>query len=368
MVKIFISAPKFYGIDTAIKESFEKLGYDTVLHNYRTNHTLQEKIARKIGLKSPRLKFIVNPVLKYYLKKENKKFIKTVKKEKPSLIFIIKGDHLFPDTLIELKRQVLCPIIAYVWDDPFYSYAGSFTDDFRKSNFEHGMDLYDYIFVYDTFYVEQIKKRGILNVGYLPLAADPKGFKNILISQKERKKYNYDICFVGAPYPNRIKILESLKHYNLGVYGDGWSRYYLSNGKSIPSYYKGKAMGDKVLKLYLSSKIVLNIHDPEAKEGLNTRTFDILASGASEMVDSKKNLAMHFKIGKEIITFKDNLELLSTVEYYLKNHELLIEISNKGRRRVLDEHTWVHRVNSIINTIKEHGILSKDFGLVKKST
>jgi len=365
MAKIFISAPDFYGIDSAIKESFEQLGYDTVLSNYRTKQNLLERISTKIGLKSPSLKFIVNPVLKYYLNEENKKFIETVKKEEPSLIFIIKGDHLFPDTLKELKRQNKCPIIAYIWDDPFYSYAGSFTDDLRKSNFEQGMDLYDYIFVYDTFYVEQIKKRGILNVKYLPLAADLKGFKNVAISEEEQNKYNYDICFVGAPYPNRIKILESLKHYSLGVYGDGWSKYFLSIGKTTPSYYKGKAMGDKVLKIYLSSKIVLNIHDPEAREGLNTRTFDILASGAAEMVDWKKNLEMHFKIGKEIVTFKDNIDLLSSVEYYLKNHDLLREISNNGRRRVRDEHTWIHRANCIINTIKEHGIISKDFGLVK---
>jgi len=361
MAKVLVNAPSFYGIDEAIRDSFETMGFNAILLNYGTKSTIQEKIARRIGLKIPHLKPLLNPILKYYLEKENKELINTIKKEKPDLLFIIKGDHLFPETLREIKSKISCPIIIYIWDDPFYSYAGLYSDDFRKSNFEKGMHLYDYIFVYDTFYVEQIEKRGITNVEYLPLAADPYRYKKILISEEDERRYGSDICFVGVPYPNRIEILESLKHYNLGVFGDGWTKYFLQKGQRVPSYYKGKATGEKVLKIYLSSKIVLNIHDPEAKEGLNTRTFDILACSASEIVDYKKNLEMHFKIGEEIVTFKDNKELLKSVNYYFENEGLLKEISDKGRQRVLNEHTWVHRVNSVINTIKERGIVNKDF-------
>jgi len=359
--KILINAPRFYGIDDAIRESFEKIGFDAILLNYGTKSTIQEKIARRIGLKIPHLKMFLNLILKYYLEKENKELINTIKKERPDLVFIIKGDHLFPETLKEIKKEISCPVIAYIWDDPFYSYAGFVSDDFRKSNFEKGMHLYDFIFVYDTYYVEQIKKRGITNVEYLPLAADPARYRKIEISEEDKNKYGYDICFVGVPYPNRIEVLENLKDYNLGVFGDGWTKYFLNKGQRIPSYYRGKATGDKVLKIYLSSKIVLNIHDPEAREGLNTRTFDILACGASELVDYKKNLGMHFKIGEEIVTFQDRKELLKSVNYYFENNDFLKGISDKGRQRVLNEHTWVHRVNRVINTMKEHGIVNKNF-------
>jgi len=361
MAKVIINSPRFYGIDEAIRESFEAIGFNAILLNYGTKITIQETIARRMGLKVPWLKRFLNPILKYYLQKENDELINIAKREKPDILFIIKGDHLFPETLSELKNKVSCPIIAYIWDDPFYSYAGLFSDDFRKNNFEKGMYQYDFIFVYDTFYVEQIKKRGISNVKYLPLAADPSRYKKIVISEEDKRSYGYDICFVGVPYPNRIEILESLKHYNLGVFGDGWTEYFLAKGKATPSFYRGKATGEKVSKIYLSSKMVLNIHDPEAREGLNTRTFDILACGASELVDYQKNLEMHFKIGEEIVTFKDKNELIKLVSYYFENDGLLKEISAKGRQRVLNEHTWFHRVNSVMNTIKEQGIVNKDF-------
>jgi spore maturation protein CgeB len=359
--KILINAPRFYGIDEAIRESFETIGFNAILLNYGTKTTIQEKMARRIGLKIPHLKPFLNPILKCYLDKQNKELINTIRKEKPDLLFIIKGDHLFPETLKELRNEMSCPIISYIWDDPFYSYAGLLSDDFRKSNFEKGMHLYDFIFVYDTFYVEQIIKRGITNAEYLPLAADPKRYRKIKISGEDSNEFDYDICFVGVPYPNRIEILESLKHYNLGVFGDGWTKYFLQKGQKVPSYYKGEAIGEKVIKIYLSSKIVLNIHDPEAREGLNTRTFDILACGASEIVDYKKNLEMHFRIGEEIVAFKGTKDLLAVIDYYFKNDGLLERVSDKGRQRVLNEHTWVHRANSVINTIKERGIVNQDF-------
>lgn len=359
--KVLINAPICYGIEEAIRESFETIGFNAILLTYGTKTTIQEKIARNIGLTIPFLKRFFNPILKYYLKRENEELINTIKKEKPDLIFIIKGDHIFPETLKKLRNEIPCPIIAYIWDDPFYSYAGFFADDFRKFNFEKGMSLYSYIFVYDTYYVEQIKKRGITHVGYLPLATDPNRYRKLLVSEEDSQNLGYDICFVGYPFPNRIEIFEKLKHYNLGVFGDGWTKYFLRKGKKPPSYYKGKASGEKALKIYLSSKIVLNIHDPETREGLNTRTFEILACGAFELVDYKKNIEVHFKLGEEIVSFKSDNELFESIKYYLENTDSLRKVSDKGRQRVLVEHTWVHRLKSVIDTLIEQGLVSKDF-------
>ncbi|MCU0641461.1 MAG: glycosyltransferase [Candidatus Margulisbacteria bacterium] len=354
--KVLINSPRFYGIDEAIREAFEQAGFEAVLLNYGTKTTLQEKLARQLGLKLPLLKPLLNPILKYYLGKENRELLAAVRRERPDLIFIIKGDHLFPETLRKIKSATNVPVVSYIWDDPFYSYAGIFADDYRRTNFAQGMPLYDYIFVYDTYYVEQIRQKGIDRVSYLPLATDPQRYGQIKVSAAEKKEFGYDLCFVGAPHPNRVEIMESLKQYDLGVFGDGWVKYFMDQGQKVPAYYKGLAAGEKVLKLYLSSRIALNVHDPEAKEGLNTRTFDILASGASELVDYQKNLDLHFQVGEEIAAFRDKQELLKLVQSYLSNDALLKEISNKGKRRVLNEHTWFNRVNSAIKTLSEQGI------------
>ena len=357
--KVLISAPRFYGIDESIRDSWEYWGYKAVLKNYRTGLTFQEKIARTLGAKLPFSKPVFNPLIKQYLDVENRNFLKMVGEESPDLLFVIKGEHLFPHTLNTLKNELKIPIISYIWDNPFYSDAGLYPDDYRKSNFEKGMYLYDYIFVFDPYYVEKIKQRGRMNTSYLPLATDAKRYKVMPVNEEDERDFGYDICFVGSPDPNRVKVLGSLSQYKLGVFGDGWTKYFLRRGNKIPPYYRGKATSEKVVQIYRSSKIVLNIHYPEAKEGLNTRTFDILACGACELVDYRKCLSTHFKIGEEIISYRSLEELKQLVAYYFQNMQELTEISEKGRKRVLKDHTWHHRVERIISIITEKKLFSE---------
>jgi len=346
---VLISAPKYYGIDSDIQESFTSLGFKTVLINH-VPLTIIERFSKYIGSRLPFLKPIVNNILKSSLDNENEEFASIVSKVRPDLLLIIQGDHIFPTTIENIKKVSACPIVSYIWDDPFNSYNNH--DEYRKSNFINGILLYDSIFVFDTFYVDEIKKRGAKKVKYLPLATNPKRYKDILVTEQDRRDYSYDICFIGLPFANRIEMFEYLRSYNFGVFGDHWREYFIRKGQKTPSYYRGKATGETVNKIYLSSKIVLNIHHPQSIEGLNTRTFDIPACGAFEMVDYKKYIEKHFAIDKEIVTFRNISELKRNIDFYLKNDGLRKSISALGKKKVLSEHTWVHRANDIITALK----------------
>lgn len=343
--KIFIIAPSFYGIDKSISKAFEDLGFEAILKNNRTRLNIMERVSKKIMREFPFTKIILNQILRFFLNKENQEYLSSIKEAKPDILFAIKGETLFPGTLKIIKDKMRIPCIAYIWDDPFYSYAGQFSDDFRKNNFASGMHLYDYIFVYDPYYVEEIKKRGITKVSYLPLATDSNKYKKTNLTEEERKEYSYDVTFVGVPYPNRIEILNNLTEFNLGVFGDGWEK--LQN-----SYYKGRAINERVLKIYNSSKIVLNVHDPEAKFSVNTRTFDIPATGAFELVDYKPELENLFKIGEEIVCYKDISDLKRQIRFYLNNPEERQRIAERGRAKVLGSHTWYHRMKKVVEVLE----------------
>ena len=341
---VLISAPKYYGIDSDIQESCVSLGFKNLLINHFP-HTTLERVGIKIGNKLPILKTVFNPIQKSRLIKENEELVYVVSKEKPDLIFIVKGDFIFPETLEKLKKVVSCPIVGYIWDDPFYSHNDN-QDDYRKSNFKNGVALYDVIFVFDTFYIDEIKKQGAKKVEYLPLATNPNRYKESLVTDQDRCDYDYDVCFVGLPFENRVEIFNCLRDYKLGVFGAHWTKYFICRRQKTPAYYRGRAWGETVNKIYLSSKIVLNIHHPQSIEGLNTRTFDIPACGAFEMVDYKKNVERHFEVDKEIVTFRNINELKSKIDFYLKHDDLRKAISARGKQRVLNEHTWVHRMKS----------------------
>jgi len=355
---VVISAPEFYGIDNDIEEAFEAVGFKTFLINDRsTKISLFERIANRVGMKLSWSKPLRNLILKLYLEKENREFISYVNKQQPDLIFIVKGDFIFPSTLNKLKQVISCPIVAYAWDDPFHSGKNDYTDNYRKVNFKNGIPLYNMIFVFDSFYVDEIRRHEGKDVRYLPLATNPKTFSSIVLTEQDKVAYGYDVCFVGMPFPNRIDLFNDLNRYgyNVGVFGDHWTKAFMIRGQKAPSYYKGKATGKTVNKIYMSSKIALNIHHPHSIEGLNTRTFDIPACGAFEIVDYKKSLAEHFEIDKEIVAFEDVNKLKSKIDFYLKNTALRKAISENGKKRVLNEHTWVHRVSDVITALRETG-------------
>jgi spore maturation protein CgeB len=349
---VIISAPKYYGIDNDIREAFEYLGFKTLLINNRTKLTYGERVANRLGSKFPLLKLILNPIIKSYLIKENREFIIKVNNEKPDLLFIVKGDHIFPLTLEKLKKDISCSIIGYVWDDPFYT-TNTDQDDYRRTNFSDGIPWYDFIYVFDSFYIEEIRRKGANKVEYLPLATNPNRYNEVLVTNQDQCDYGYDVCFIGIPFPSRVDLFEGLRDYNLGVFGDGWTKYFMRKGQKVPSYYRGRASGEVVNKIYLSSKIVLNIHHPQSREGLNTRTFDIPACGAFEIVDYKKDVEKHFEIDKEIVAFNNVDDLKGKIDFYLKNDDLRKTIAERGKRRILNEHTWVHRANDVATALKE---------------
>jgi len=344
-----ISAPHYYCNDTDIQEAFESSGFRTILIN-QYPLSLAQRIPNKIANKLPVLKPLFNPFLKSYVTRENNELLAAMQKEKPDVLFIVKGDYIFPESLARIKKEYSCPVVGYVWDEPFYK-PESNQDDYRKYNLKKGIPLYDYIFTFDTFYIDEIVCEGAKKVQYLPLATSPIRYREVAITEQERRQYDYDVCFIGMPAENRVEIFENLSEYRLGVFGDYWPEYFIRRGLKIPSYYRGKAAGETVNKIYLSSRIALNINQAQSKEGLNTRTFDIPACGAFEIVDYKKNVETHFKTDEEIVTFSTIAELKSKVDFYLKNDELRRSISARGRERVLNEHTWFHRVQEVLRTL-----------------
>lgn len=112
-----------------------------------------------------------------------------------------------------------------------------------------------------------------------------------------------------------------------------------------------------MLQEYRASKIGLNIHviyghKRRGKRGLNMRTFEIPAAGCFELVDHMEELNNFFAINKEIVTFSDEKDLLEKIAYYLENEKEREKIAEAGRRRVLKEHTYQHRMKVLLSTIE----------------
>ena len=348
--KVLLSIPPYYGIDISIARAFEKNGIDPVLARCRYQPYFWERTIRLLSNKMPPLKRLIQPLLKIPLVLENGEFIKAAERSKPDFIFIVKGDTLFPQTIRHLKGKYHTPCLSYQWDDPLYSSAGqNGIDVYRRKNFEYGMHDYDHVFVFDKYHVAEIKKRGV-DASYLPLATDEDVYRPIDLSDEERDECGFDICFVGMPNDNRVEALNRLNGFNVGVFGDFWERYLL---KMPVRYFRGKANGRRVIKIYRGSKIALNIHHPQSVHGLNTRAFDIPSCGAFQIMDYKEGVEELFDTDQEIVCYHGLEELNDLVRFYLSHPEIRSRIAEKGRQRVGQEHTWHHRIAKVMSFIYE---------------
>jgi spore maturation protein CgeB len=87
--------------------------------------------------------------------------------------------------------------------------------------------------------------------------------------------------------------------------------------------------------------------------GVNTRTFELAASGACQVVDLKDELPALFKPGEEIVGYRDLAELRRQLEYFLAHPDEARAIGQNALRRALREHTVRHRIEEILAVVDQ---------------
>jgi len=196
-------------------------------------------------------------------------------------------------------------------------------------NFDKHLELaknFNFVFLAQKAYVEKMKKEGINNVYWLPLACDPDIHGQI----GEEKKW--DVGFVGTISDNnnrRKQLLEKIgSHFNLNC---------------------DRKFMDEMALHYSQSKVVFN---NAINNDLNMRVFEALCSGSMLITDNPEGSGLEemFDNKKHLVLYKDE-SIEEQIAYYLKNNKERQEIAQQGRREVLKKHTYLHRVIEFMNIL-----------------
>lgn len=147
----------------------------------------------------------------------------------------------------------------------------------------------------------------------------------------------------------RKDLIEGVSHLEISVYGDeGWIDL-LDNGVNL---FGQLNYCDELPKLYNASKINLNITMAQMKTALNQRVFDISACGGFVLNDYRRDISELFRLGEEVVCYRDKKELVELVEFFLINPKERKEIASRARRRVLAEHTYRHRMKELVQVMR----------------
>lgn len=261
------------------------------------------------------------------------------------LVFLIAQSPISPTVIKELKRH---GIPTAMW----------FVEDWQvKAYWQDWAPLYEYFFtIQKGEFFKRLFRQGVQQAHYLPLAADPEIHLTQTLDQTEQHEFGSDVSHVGAGYLNRRKVFSSLTEYDFKLWGSGWedSRSLESviqrNGERIPT--------EETVKIFNAAKININLHSSPFHYGvnpdgdyLNPRAYEIAACGAFQLCDKRGLLKESFTDGSEIVTFSSTGELRELINKFLQEGELRKQIAHQSQERVLQQHTYRHRMQEVLEVI-----------------
>lgn len=238
-----------------------------------------------------------------------------------------------------------------VWftDDP-YHIDGSITL----------VPFFDLIFTTELSGVDIYKSLGCKHVFYLPLAANIDVFQPRLVD----KKYQSDILFIGNAFRDRLKLFDSIANYlsekDVKIVGSWWEKLknlQLLSGKILHTWLSP----DETVNYYNGANIVINVHRSiddihynfNSKRipafSVNPRMFEISACGAFQLTDIRHDLANHYTLDYDVGTYTSDKDLILKLDHYLSNDRERISIANRGFQRTLGEHTYINRINKLLD-------------------
>ena len=334
MKKVIITGTDWYGnIVENCQEGFNKNGIKSYIIKYKSyeifsyfidNFTLYNLIKTLYHL----IKNLFARLCAIYF---NIKFILISLYIKPELIFVIKGEIIFKNSILLLKKNKI-KIVVWWQDDPF-----------KYKNLLDQYKFYDEFFIFDKSYSEELFKHNVKVVTWLPFA-----FNESLLpaTDKSKNTKDFDIIFAGFASDERIAFFENVVKlgFKIKLIGNHWKKSKLLNDKAtlLPNISP-----EEIFKHYSNVKIGININHKQSITGVNCRTFELCGFGVFQLTDFRKDLINLYNIGKELVVYENMDDLTNKVEYYLKNDAEREKIAVAGMTRTIKDHTYQKRMKYV---------------------
>lgn len=137
-----------------------------------------------------------------------------------------------------------------------------------------------------------------------------------------------------------VKAAASHLKLDLALVGKGWDQL----GLQAFAEHAGERSG----MCYAQSRASLNLFGGCVHGGMPLRPFDIGASGGLIVTHYQRELPSLFEVGKECLAFRTADEMLALLDRIKTAPSEFNTVAQAGRRRVLAEHTWAHRMRRVL--------------------
>ena len=156
-----------------------------------------------------------------------------------------------------------------------------------------------------------------------------------------------EMVFVANPTPYRLQLVSQVRA-PMQLYGPGWTRL-----PRTPHHIHPRRVGIRELAtIYHTHLAALNVRNEDnVLIGLNQRHFDPYLSGTPVVADDQGDLPRCFESGREMLVYRDVDELNEIYARLQRQPAEATTVGEAGRRRVLAEHTYGHRLMTLARLV-----------------
>ena len=151
----------------------------------------------------------------------------------------------------------------------------------------------------------------------------------------------------------RNSCVEQILPFNPLILGDvGWKSTF-SQKPFAWRWHAEISYYDQLPFFYPLSEINFNCTSKQMKGAVNQRVFDVPAAGAFVLTDWRDQMQHLFEPEKEIIFYNSPAEVPELIHFYLNNEGARNKVIAAAQKRIFAQHTYVHRLQSIIAHMQE---------------
>lgn len=275
-----------------------------------------------------------------WIRKANIDLVLATKRFAPDLMIVFGQNAIRVGTLAQIQSAQRVTSIL-VWPDPL---------PWLDSLILSCLPLYELVATFSKATVSSFRRLGAQRVEWIPLAADPHSFATAHGVGLHRNAYTADVSFVGAWGSDREEAMLKLGEFNLKIWGPDWGRH--TRNRKIRKAWQGRAVyGPEFANVVRNSKININVIKPEGPAAANMRFFEIPCAGGLQLCSLCSEMETEFKHGETLFYYRDVRVLPEMIRELLANDELRRRVSETAQEKVLKEHTYVHRVERILELL-----------------
>jgi hypothetical protein len=340
---LFIGDLNTYGRGYQRYRTLIEMGHDVVAHS----HTF---VSSPETIKSPTLLYRIFWKLRLPLDDMgiNTVLMSEIKKSNFNVIWIEKGNMIWPSTLAAIKKFLPDTALISCSEDDMYARHG------HSLWYKWGLNKYDYVFTTKTYNLHELKYFGAKKIKLFLDSYDEKTHRPVELTDADRMRFECDVGAIGAFEPERAALLEYLAEngVKVSIWGNGWANWV---GRKINLDVRNEFLfGEDYSKAICATKINLNFLRKINRDEVTSRSVEIPACGGFMLAERTERHKHFYQEGIEAEFFDSKEELLAKVKTYLSYGLEREKIAKAGRNRCLNSgYSMNAQLSSILTEIED---------------